>query len=329
VWVIVPRQAARRSRKMAPGGVRPGKGRRRLPGRPGTGRNRRPGLPHGGGRPRAAALDHSMAFPAGRSPTFAVGRGAGASRSASVSACLASARKGRVNRYRLMAGMVAGSVLALVACVPTVQAAPRVASSSVSASAGEAGGCAPRVGPHRARDHVRTGATLRHRPVTPGVPAHGHPVHPRTEHHAALPVPARGHHRAPTLRVGHVLPVSAMIPSGTAITARLDALPDDSCAVRAGRVTSGRGPPRARAIESLAPALHGRPSEFLRSAVHSRGAPPASRVLPASRARPCPPMSHLPSFVFIPPEPLPVRSRVRRPEGTAARFPTPSHGESL
>jgi hypothetical protein len=270
-----------------------------------------------------------MASPADRSPTVTTGRGAKAARSAGASRGLASARKGRVNRYRWIACTVAWFVLALAAWAPTARAATLSASSVVHASTCGAGGCAPRAGRILARDQVRVGTRLQHRHATSGVPARGRPVHPGSEHHAALPAPARAHHHAPTLRVGHVLPVSAVLPSATAIAARLGALPDDSCSIRAGRVTSGRGPPRARRSASLpstslpgslpAPQPATTPAGSPRP---SRPAAPTAMAVPrlraGTRAVPCP------GF----PDAAPRRTHVSRPEGAVACLTTPSNGEA-
>ena len=165
--------------------------------------------------------------------------------------------------------------------------------------------------------------------ASPFAPMPQRPAPHRAERRAALPQILRRLRQNQGSRDGLPVMTSATAGGITGALRRLGGIRLVSIASREGRVISGRGPPRARAIESHTPTLPGRPSEFLRSVVPSGSAPAASCVLPASRARSRPPTSHLPFFSSVSPELLPVRSHVRRPEGTAACLTTPSHGEAL
>ena len=165
--------------------------------------------------------------------------------------------------------------------------------------------------------------------VSPAAPLPQRSAPHRAERHAAVPHHLRRGRQDPGSRDGLALAASATAGGVTDTPRRLDGLRLASLAHREGRVISGRGPPRSRALESQPPALPGGPSEFLRSVFRSGSASAASCALPAPRSLPRPPASRLPFITSVSPEPLPVRSHVRRPEGTAACLPTPSHGETL
>lgn len=165
--------------------------------------------------------------------------------------------------------------------------------------------------------------------VSPYAPTPQRPAPHRAERRAAVPQILRRNRQNPGARDGLALTTSATADGATGALRCLNGIRLVSIASREGRVISGRGPPRARAIESRAPALPGGPSEFLRSAARSGSVPAPSRVRPASRALPRPATSHVPCFASVSSELLPDRSHVRRPEGTAACLPTPSHGEAL
>ena len=186
--------------------------------------------------------------------------------------------------------------------------------------------------------HVRSHHRVHHRHahdqfararVSPAAPLPQRSAPHRAERHAAVPHNLRRDRQDPGSRDGLALAASATAGGLTGPPRRLDGLRLVSLAHREGRVISGRGPPRARAIESQPPALSGGPSEHLRSVFRSGSVPAAARALPAPRALPRPPMGHLPFTTFVSPELLSVRSHVGRPEGTAACLPTPSHGEAL
>lgn len=164
--------------------------------------------------------------------------------------------------------------------------------------------------------------------VSPFAPGQRRPAPHRAERRAAVPQALRRDRQGHGARDGQAAAASATADGFTAASRRLDGTRLESVPGGEGRVISGRGPPRARAVESHIPALFGGPSGHLRSAARVGSAPAASRVLPAFRVSPRPATSRPPFLVSVPPEPLPVRSRVRRPEGTAARLPAPSHGES-
>ena len=238
--------------------------------------------------------------------------------------------KDGMNRHRLVACPISWLVLAFLAWAPVARAmilVPATATTRVSADGLHVK--AHRVARHRAHHHdgaiVRSG---RHR-AFPGVPAPHSPARQRAEHRAALPVAARGHHRAPTSRPSHALPVAIVIPTGSAIAARLDALPDDSFSILAGRVISGRGPPRARRFASLPPtSLPGSLLTSRSAAPPARSSFPTHPAVAVARVLPCLPAG--PRAVPLPecPETVSGRSHVRRPGGTAACLTTPSRGEA-
>jgi len=235
-----------------------------------------------------------------------------------------------VKRHRLIACSVAWLAFALLAWAPAARAMLLVAAPAVHTSAGGVQVRAHRAAHHHARHHGGASAQFRRHPATPGVPAPRGPARQRTERRAALPVPLRGHRHAPTSRQGHVLSVSTVTTTGASIAVRLDALPDDSISVREGRVTSGRGPPRARLFASRLPASS--PGSLLtpRSAAPpARSSDPTHPAVPTAWAVPRPPAGGRAVSRPEHPETVSGRSHVRRPEGTAACLTTPSSGEAL
>jgi hypothetical protein len=234
-----------------------------------------------------------------------------------------------VKRYRLIACSVAWLAFALLAWAPAARAMLLVTAPAVNTSAGGVHVCAPRAAHHRARHHDGASAQFRRHHATPSVPAPRGPARPRTERRAALPVPLRGHRHAPTSRQGHVLLVSTVTTTDASIAVRLDVLPDDSISIREGRVTSGRGPPRARLFASLLPVSS--PGSLLtpRSAAPpTRSSRATHSGVPTARAVPHPPAGSRAVSRPQHPETVSGRSHVRCPEGTAACLTAPSSGEA-
>jgi hypothetical protein len=234
-----------------------------------------------------------------------------------------------VKRYPMIACPVALLAFALLAWVPDARATVVVTGPAAHASAGGVHLREHRAASPRARHHGASGAQFGRHHAPPGAPAPRDPARQRAEHRAALPAQPRGHRHAPTSRQGHALLVSTGTTMSTSIAERVDALADDSISIREGRVTSGRGPPRARRFVSLLPASL--PGSLLipRSvAPPDRSSRPTHPAVPTARAVPRPLAGNHAVSRPEHPETVSGRSHVRRPEGTAACLTTPSSGEA-
>ena len=234
-----------------------------------------------------------------------------------------------MKRYRLIACSVALLAFALLAGRPPRSAMLLVTAPAVHTSAGGVHLRAHRAAHHHARHHGGASAQLRRHHATPGVPAPRGPARQRTERRAALPVPLRGHRHAPTSRHGHALSASTVTTMGASIAVRLDALPDDSIPIREGRVTSGRGPPRARLFASLLPAsLPGSLLTPRSAASPAQSSQPTHPAVPTARAVPRPLAGG--RAVFVPntrrrslAAPTSVASRARRRVSLRPRMENP------
>ena len=227
---------------------------------------------------------------------------------------------------RLVARSIAVLAVALLGQVPAARAMMLVVAPAVHTAAPDGH---LHVRHHHRAHHRHVHDQLSRARVSPFAPMPQRPAPHRAERRAAVPPNLRRDRQNQGSRDGLPVATSATAGGVTGALRRLDGIRLVSIASREGRVISGRGPPRPRALESHTSSLPGGPSEFLWSAVCSGSVPTASCVLPASRALPRPTTGHLPFFASVPPELLPVRSHVRRPEGTAACLPTPSRGEAL
>ena len=233
-----------------------------------------------------------------------------------------------MKRYLLMGYPVALLAFALLAWVPAGRAAVVVTVPAPRTTTGGVHVREHRAAHHSACQHGDTGTHFGRHLAPSGLPAPRNPARQRAEHRAALPIPPRGHRHAPVSRQGHALLVSTGATMSASIAERFDALADDSISIREGRVTSGRGPPRAGLFASLLPASL--PGSFRTPRFAAPPDPPshpthpavpitraAPRLLAGDRAVPRP--EH--------PETVSGRSHVRPHEGTAACLTTPSSGE--
>ena len=227
---------------------------------------------------------------------------------------------------RRVARLITILAVALLSQAPAARAALRVAAPAMHTAT--PGGQLRVCHHHRAhRRHEHDQIARAH--ASPFAPAPGRPARHRAERRAAVPQNLRRGRQGQGPRDGLALVACAVAGGMTGAPRRLDGLRPAAAGDLEGRVTSGRGPPPARALESHSPAPPGGPPAHPWSASRPGSVPAASRVLPASRAFPRPAAGHPAFAVSVAPELLPVRSHVRRPEGTAACLPTPSHGDPL
>jgi hypothetical protein len=234
-----------------------------------------------------------------------------------------------VKQVRLVACSVTWLAFALLAWAPTARAALLVTALAAHTSAGVVHVRAHRPAHHHTHHHHGPSAQLRRHRATPGGPAPRSPAGQHSERRAALPGPLRGHRHAPTSRHGHPLSVSTVTTTAASIPARLEALADDSISIREGRVTSGRGPPRARLFASLLPtSLPGSLLIPRFAAPPARSSDPTHPAVPTARAVPRPLAGTRAASRPKHPETASGRSHVRRLEGTAACLTTPSSGEA-
>ncbi len=183
---------------------------------------------------------------------------------------------------------------------------------------------------HHARRHqARAQLTRREQGTRPALPAAPAPSPARSPHRAALPrttITQQNERRhAPGPRWAQAAPTASALDPVMTMAGRLELGRPAASTSREGRVTSGRGPPRAPGAASLPPSS-ARPRHTLGSAAD--GASSAVSAPAAYRTVTDPGVSLFgPSFPAAS-EPVLGRSHVRRPEGATACLVLPSYGET-
>ncbi len=228
-----------------------------------------------------------------------------------------------MNRYRLIACSVAWLAFALLAWAPTACRASRHCARGYTSAGRRPAGA--RASPRRTTTSAATAARQRQqfgrrrtRPRRSGAPRSRAPAQ-RAPRRPAGPAA-----RAPPC--AHLAPRPRPVGLDADRAGRVDraaprsTLADDSISIREGRVTSGRGPPRAPSRASLLPP-HPRPDPSRSPDPRPPPLDPSTRshsAVPTARLLPCPLAAG--RAVSRPEHPKPVsgRSRVRRPEGTTA-----------
>jgi hypothetical protein len=233
----------------------------------------------------------------------------------------------RFSAFARLVGLVAFAVLA---GAPSAPAMILVTAPAVHTSAVGTGARAHRVLHRHARHHHGYRAHLRRRAGAPETPAPRPRSSHRPERRAALPSTPRARRHQNSSRFGPAMlaPIAghlAILGAGC-----LDELQRWPIRSRAGRVISGRGPPRG---DRLASSMHPSPSGLIparRSSVAParNSVPPRSSGLTARADAADPQFDHVLPFPFIPSEPVSGRSPVRRPEGATACMTMPSCGEA-